>query len=841
MLVDRMVRRGSFWSVLVVAALLACAGSALAYPAGFQEETLVSGLTRPTAVDWTPDGRRLIAEQDGVLKVSAPGSTTAQTVLDLRGEVNSGNDRGLLGLAADADFASNGYVYLLYTRELTPGMPDSHGPMASQLRRVKLSADNAVLEQRVILGTDSTAPCPAPDNDVDCIPADGDAHTIGTVRAAPDGSLYVGSGDAAGYGTVDPLAFRSYDERSLAGKIVRIDRDGRGLPGHPFCPANGNLDQVCAKLWAKGFRNPFRFSLSASGELIVGDVGWGTREELDVIPSGGGSYGWPCREGKGTNPYSGMSQCNAGAIGTQIDPYYDYLHPVHPDPTDAAILGGPRYTGSEYPAEYHDAIIFGDYARGLLRRLDTSGPTPTEHAMASDWWLWVDIETAPDNGDLVFVGFGTGQAGRGSVVRLVYSPGNARPKAVASADPTDGPTAPLTVQFDGSDSSDPDGDDLSYNWDFGDGETSNAVSPTHQYAGSGTSAARTYEAVLTVDDGRGKNDSESVTITVGNSRPALPEIDLPDSYAGGDEIELHGSASDAEDGPLPGSALRWNVRMIHSDHSHGFVNDREGADLTFADNASHDADSFYEILLTATDAGGLERTRRVELHPRTTTITLASDPPGARISYYDTTITAPVTRATAVGFETGVDAEERFTAADGQSYLFQSWSDGGARMHPLTLPATPLTLTARYAALAGPPAPGAGNPPKAPQTPKGAGPRLAFDPVRGLGKGRRGLNGRAFDDHGVARVEGALYRTVGRGRCRPWSAERGRLLAARPCARPAWIAARLSGPPKSRRWRIGLGGRLETGRYELRLRARGRTGATTSRVGGKRVLRLNVR
>ena len=104
------------------------------------------------------------------------------------------------------------------------------------------------------------------------------------MRSAPDGTLWVGSGDASSFNDVDPLAFRTYNTQSMAGKIMHIDRNGQGLPGHPFCTANGNLSQVCTKIWAGGFRNPFRFKLRPGGGLTVGDVGWGTTEEVDFVP-----------------------------------------------------------------------------------------------------------------------------------------------------------------------------------------------------------------------------------------------------------------------------------------------------------------------------------------------------------------------------------------------------------------------------------------------------------------------------------------------------------------------------------------------------------------------------
>ena len=101
------------------------------------------------------------------------------------------------------------------------------------------------------------------------------------MRSAPDGTLWVGNGDAASFNIVDPLALRTYDERGLAGKLMHVDRNGMGLPGHPFCPSNSNLAHNCTKLHAKGFRNPFRFALRPGGGITLGDVGWNSREEVE--------------------------------------------------------------------------------------------------------------------------------------------------------------------------------------------------------------------------------------------------------------------------------------------------------------------------------------------------------------------------------------------------------------------------------------------------------------------------------------------------------------------------------------------------------------------------------
>lgn len=317
----------------ILAALLSAApAGAATYPSGFEERTIVGGLDEPVSMAWAPDGRLFIIEKPGRLKVAGPGASQATTILDITDDVNNFNDRGLLGLALDTKFASNGYLYLSYTYELRPMVRDSQAPMVSRVVRYTVGANNAVSSPQVVLGSYVSGPCPAASNTVDCLPADGLSHSIGTVISAPDGTLWIGNGDAADYNVVDPLAFRTYDERSMAGKIFHVDRDGHGLPGHPFCPGDNDLTHVCTKVHSKGFRNPFRFKLRPNGPLAVGDVGWSTREEVDLISTGGKSYGWPCYEGTIHTPgYRDRSECvpeyaKEPTPDARVGPQYDYPH-----------------------------------------------------------------------------------------------------------------------------------------------------------------------------------------------------------------------------------------------------------------------------------------------------------------------------------------------------------------------------------------------------------------------------------------------------------------------------------------------------------------------------------
>ena len=184
-------------SLTALAAACVFAPGAGAVTAGFQQRHELTGLTRPTKIAWAPDGRRFVAEKDGVVRVAGATGTTTQVLLDIRPEVNDTADRGLLGLAVDSDFARQPYLYLLYTYDLKKATaPDSQDAMVSRLERVKVSPANTVLERKPLLGSYVSGVCPAPTDTLDCIPSDGSSHSIGTVISAPDGSLFVGNGDA---------------------------------------------------------------------------------------------------------------------------------------------------------------------------------------------------------------------------------------------------------------------------------------------------------------------------------------------------------------------------------------------------------------------------------------------------------------------------------------------------------------------------------------------------------------------------------------------------------------------------------------------------------------------
>ena len=152
----RRTRTALLWLSLVVLgtalAAPARAQAELSLPPGFQARTLVSDLAQPTGVAFAPssDGRAFVIEKAGLLGVVKPGQTTATGVLDISDRVNAASDRGLLGIAVDSSFATNGYVYLLYTYDVgAPGDRDNEFvETVSQLLRIKLRADSRSRRKR---------------------------------------------------------------------------------------------------------------------------------------------------------------------------------------------------------------------------------------------------------------------------------------------------------------------------------------------------------------------------------------------------------------------------------------------------------------------------------------------------------------------------------------------------------------------------------------------------------------------------------------------------------------------------------------------------------------------
>ncbi|HEX6357567.1 PQQ-dependent sugar dehydrogenase [Actinophytocola sp.] len=722
----------------------AVAGAAV--PTGFTDTAVISGLSSPTAAVFAPDGRVFVGEKSGLVKTyDSLSDTTATIAADLRTQTHDFWDRGLLGMTLDPSFPTRPYLYVLYTYDAVPGgtaprwgdtCPTPPGAtedgclVTGRLSRLTIGANGVATGAEQVLLTDWCQQYPS--------------HSIGTVVFGPDGALYVGGGDGASFNFADwgqrgnPCAdppgaagtnlsppdarggaLRSQSIRrpagepvTLDGTIVRVDPDtGAPMPGNPFA-SNPNVN--AQRIIAYGMRNQFRFTFRpGTSELWVGDVGWNTWEEIDRIPNAtdgvAENFGWPCYEGAGRQPgYDGanLTVCESLYTTGQNAPYYTYNHSSSVATGDGCPTGGSSIAGvafettSNYPAAYDGALFFADSSRGCIwaMRQGANGlPNPADIVpFVTGANIPVQLLTGP-GGDLFYLALGAGQ-----LRRVSFTSANRPPTAVATATPQSGP-APLTVQFNGSGSSDPDGGALTYAWDLdGDGayDDSTAVNPTFTYVSPGV-----VPVGLRVTDPGGLSGTTTVTVTVGQPPNDAPVVTIDNPTAAtqwsvGQTIPFAGRASDAQDGTLPASAFTWQLTLQHCTtqtncHAHNVQNWTGISSGSFV-APDHEYPSFLDLTLTATDSAGNSTSQTVRLNPRTVQLTFQSNPSGARLVVNSVEQVSPFTRTVIVGSSNSVSAPSPQVFKGGKLYQFVSWSDGGAQSHNITAPAAATNYRATF-------------------------------------------------------------------------------------------------------------------------------------------------
>lgn len=304
-------------------------GGSQAMPSAFTRNTsFVTGLSSATTFTQLPDGRFLIAQQGGTLLVRQSSGAAIGTMLTL--PVDSGGERGLLGVTPHPNFASNGFIYVYYTT--------TSGGTHNRISRFTVSGDTASGEVQI-------ANLPALSGATN--------HNGGALHFGNDGKLYVAVGDNANSAQAPDLSLPF-------GKILRFNDDGSIPSDNPFCTTQGSL--ACA-VWARGLRNPFTFAVRASdGRIHINDVGEGTWEEVN-LGAAGANYGWPSTEG----PTSA-----SGITG----PLFAYDHNSAPDNTagffnGCAIIGGAFYPDAgPFPLAYRGSYYFTDLCNPVIGRVD---------------------------------------------------------------------------------------------------------------------------------------------------------------------------------------------------------------------------------------------------------------------------------------------------------------------------------------------------------------------------------------------------------------------------------------------------------------------------------------
>lgn len=384
-------------------------------------ETVATGLGRAVAVTNAGDSRLFVVEQTGKINiVDASGNVRTQPFLDISSRVTfNGSEQGLLGLAFDPNYSSNGYFYVHYSRTANRGLQ-----YRGRISRFKVSANSQLADvnsEKVLLEVDSRS----------------EFHNGGDLQFGPDGYLYISVGDGV-------EIFKAADPLSLRGKVLRIDVSGApGANNAPDCglnasdgyripPGNAYRDgrggAGCDEVYALGLRNPWRISLDrATGDLWIGDVGQGSQEEVNFLTagvSGGANLGWPCREGD-------LAFNSTACTEQYISPVHTYGRSV-----GRSITGGFVYRGSSI-ANLRGRYLFTDYgvSNNIYALVKVSGGYVRQTVLSGTGKVNISSFGESASGEIYVI-----SAGSGELFKIVSAnPGSGNSQlSVQSASVTEG-------------------------------------------------------------------------------------------------------------------------------------------------------------------------------------------------------------------------------------------------------------------------------------------------------------------------------------------------------------------------------------------------------------------
>ncbi|MET8150802.1 ThuA domain-containing protein [Actinoplanes sp. NPDC049668] len=623
----------------------------------YEKVTLNDEPGEPMTLAVLPDGRVLHNTRAGEVRLYDPATGLSPVIAEIG--VYAHDEDGLQSVTIDPGFARNRWVYLYYAPRLNTPVDDPATPAVNEGDAPVTSTDPTVWDKFKgynQLSRVKLVETPAPHLDLSTeqqilrVPVDRGncCHVGGEVKFDGKGLLYLVTGDDTNAGGSDgftpinesPTQGPAYDaQRSAAntndlrGKVLRIKVRGDGSYSVP----SGNLFRpgeplTRPEIFLMGLRNPFRFDVSRSGYVYVGDYSPDSRVPSATRGPEGtgrwiatdkpGNYGWPycyspelpyldfdfVTRASGA-PFDCVAPVNESPRNTGLrelpavrDPQLAYtFNAVTPCPSaylanppvpcgfDWPVLGtggvgpmgGPRYDynarlGNElrFPEYYDDTVVFGEFTRNRLFAFRTDGRDrllSIEPLLTGFTWANpMDMEFGPD-GQLYVLEYGQGffRANPEAQLSTVrYVKDGRSPVARASATPTSGP-APLTVQFSSAGTADPDpGDTISLAWDFTGDGTVDSTTADPSYTYTSNG---TYNARLTVTDGTGRTAVATRTITVGNTAPVV-EVVTPANgsfFDWGDTVGFTVRVTDPEDGAVDCSRVQVSLVIGHDEHGHG--------------------------------------------------------------------------------------------------------------------------------------------------------------------------------------------------------------------------------------------------------------------------------
>lgn len=579
---------------------------------------VVTGLTRPINIEWLPgsNSQAIVVEQGGRLVVVDTQSGERQsTLLDIRDEVNSNADRGLMDIALHPDFDANPFLYAFYVVEpegaadgVDGQRPDSQGNRFAHVVKYELNTDGPVPtivegSKEILLGAAGQTFADISgegrlnytsrefENNLssevdpqtlafknDYIKLDSQSHAGGALTFGPDGNLYVSIGDGTSFNYADPRSADVQNLDSLSGKILRVDPlTGEGLADNPFVEPGADLSANRSKVYQLGLRNPYTMTFTDDGDLFLSETGWFSYEEINSGPAGA-NFGWPYYEG-GDNgelvraPEYANSQdaldfyaaVEAGEI--VLTPPYRAFSRVDSEPGfqfNAIVGSSSVYNGDKYPAEFLNDYFFTDVPQGEIFSIDTNDRTDIKYLTNLEPYGPTNFVQGPD-GYIYLMDV------NGGVKRLEITDPNAATNEAPVLDlPLDEQSASVggafTFQVPAETFADPDGDALVYSAQAEDGGslpdwlTFNTATGTFSGTPSVSDVGTTTIRVVAVDPS-GETSSDVFSLNVGgaNVRPVVADALASQTVSAGSELAFvipQGAFTDANGDALTFSATR---------------------------------------------------------------------------------------------------------------------------------------------------------------------------------------------------------------------------------------------------------------------------------------------
>jgi len=724
-------------------------------PEGFTEEVAYDDISLAGGILFADTNLAFSWTLDGKVKAIQEGNVVETPLIDISEEVAFYGDLGMIGATLHPDFMQNGFIYLFYsadshylqyfgTPEYNPDVSETKVAMG-RIIRLKINLENLSLEQDsrlVLLGEEIGSGVPI------CAPSHGTGQLLfgkdgSLIASTGDGNTWAGSPLGGGYNGEGPLpeyahdslaneigivsneellgAFRSQYLDGLNGKILRINPEtGNGLSNNPFFDSD-NPDSPRSKIWAMGFRNPYRFTIKPNtgggdlesgnpGTIVVSDVGDWVWEEVNFITESGGNYGWPIYQGpmrygfyanaptKNVNAPNPLASSSCNEYMTYQDVIkqenlqheYFFSNPCDPSLTieegietfvhqrpaisfansanatnqivpliaatstfdadgeanytsveDAGLTGssftgisgtgGVFLEGDGIPEDYRDWYMLADFS-GWLRAIkfdETNEPQeievwnesigPVIHIIQNPFDQCIYVTTiAP------------------SEIKRICFGGNLKPVIEVTPDTVYG-HGTLTVDFDASESYDPEGEDLSFTWIFDDETEMTGEVITKTFIPENDNISM-ESVLLKVEDESGASAEQVIPVSLNNTPPFVEISSIVEgelySIFSPTLFDLIAQVEDEESSPSS-MIYEWTHILHHNTHFHylDYLSGNNEKLTIYPTGCSPFETYWYEIQVKVTDPGGLTASDSKNIYPDCDgTLVLDSENPGMIIS-----------------------------------------------------------------------------------------------------------------------------------------------------------------------------------------------------------------